>query len=85
MKEQEEESDSNKSEKYPLPYMEEEEWSKQGGVDLESTPFEVKQNREQEKEGLRKKSKATKSSLDLITSTEHDLEDLMGKVRDAME
>jgi len=40
----------------------------------------VKQYKEQEKEGLYKNMKATKSSLDPITLTEGDLDDIGDKV-----
>jgi len=60
----------------PSPHTEEEEKLEQGRGDLESTPFQVKQNREQEKDRPRKKIKATKSLLDLITLTEDDLDNI---------
>lgn len=44
----------------------------------------IKCLREQEKVGSRKKSKATKALLDLITLTEGDLHDIGDKVRDVI-
>ena len=73
-KKQEEKHDSYRSQKSPSPQIEEEEQSEQGGGDLESTPFRVKWNREQEKEGPWKKTKAINLSLDSITLTEGDVE-----------
>lgn len=75
-----EECDSDKSQKSPLPQMEEDEQSEQGREDLESTPFHVKRHRGQENEGQRKKTKASKLSLDPITLKESDLYDIGDKV-----
>jgi len=47
------------------------------------TPFRIKYTRGPEKVGLRKKSKATKTSLYLITLTKGDLNDIGDTVRDA--
>jgi len=45
--------------------------------------FYTKHNRDPEKVGPRKKSKANKTSLDLITLTEDDLNDIGDMVRNA--
>lgn len=83
-KEEEEECNSNKIQRSPLPQTEaEEQQSKQGDGDQESTPFRIKCIWEQENEGSQKKSKASKSSLDPITLTEGELDDIIDKVRDA--
>lgn len=47
-----------------------------------TTPFWAKRTSKDEKLGPRKKSKARKSSLDLITLTKGDLNDIEHTVRD---
>ncbi len=74
---EQQEHNLERSHNYPSPQMEEEERSQQGSGDQqEITPFQVKQYREQEKEGPHKKTKATKSSLDPITLMEGNLDDI---------
>ena len=51
-------------------------------MDLQVTSAHLKRPREQEKGGLRKKSKATKTSLDPITLTEGNLHEIGDMVRD---
>lgn len=81
--EEEEQCNSDKSQKSPLPQIEvEEQQLGQGGANLETIPLRVKRTRELEKVGSRKKSKAIKSSVDLITFPEGDLNDIRDTVRD---
>jgi len=56
--------------------------TKQHGVDPQETSVHIKCPREHEKRGSRKKSKATKTSLNPITLTEGDLHDIGDMVRD---
>lgn len=56
--------------------------TEQHGVDLQATSTHIKCPRAQEKGGSRKKSKASKSSLDPITLTKGDLHDIRDTVRD---
>lgn len=72
---------SHKGARSPSPETEEE-TEEQHGVDPQETSSRIKRPREPEKEGSRKKSKATKTSLDPITLTEGDLHDIDDKVRD---
>lgn len=51
---------------------------------METTPFCIKRTRGPEKLGLQKKSKSIKTSLDLITLTEGDLNDIGDMMRDAI-
>lgn len=50
---------------------------------METTPFRVKHNRDQEKVGLQKKSKTIKMSLDPITLIEDYLNEIGNATRDA--
>jgi len=59
-----------------------EEDTKQHDADPQETSSHIKQLRESEKGGSRKKSKANKTSLDPITLTERDLYDIGDTVRD---
>lgn len=52
-------------------------------MDLETTPFHAKHNRDPEMVGPQNKSKANKTSLNPITLTEGDLNDIGDTVRDA--
>jgi len=52
-------------------------------VDVETTPFQIKCNKEEEKVGMWKKSKASKNSLNPITLTKGNLNDIDDVVRDA--
>lgn len=82
--EEEEERDSDRSQKSPSSQSEgEDQCLEQGGANLETTPFQVKRTREQEKVGSRKKCQARKSSLDPVTLIEGDLNDIGDMVRDA--
>lgn len=62
----------------PLPETKEEtdEQTEQHDVDPQATSTNIKRPREQEKGWSRKKSKATKTSLDPITLTEDDLHNI---------
>jgi len=55
----------------------------QGGADLETTLFCTRSTRDLEEVGLWKKSKASKTSLDLITLIEGYLKDVGDTVRDS--
>jgi len=69
---------SEKGTRLPSPKIEEE--TEQYDVDAQETSSHFKHPMEQEKGGSRKKSKATKTSLDPITLTEgefHDIGDTM--------
>jgi len=80
----EEENGSDKSQKSPSPEVEEEdEQMEQGGMDPKMTPLPTKHNRDPEKVGPWKKSKASKTSLDPITLMEGPLNDIGDKVKDA--
>lgn len=50
---------------------------------METTPFQIKCNKEEEKVGMWKKSKASKNSLNPITLTKGNLNDIDDVVRDA--
>ena len=56
--------------------------AEQHGANLHETSVCIKHPREQEKGGLRKKSKATKTLLDPITLIEGDLHDIGDTVQD---
>jgi len=70
----------------PSPKTEEEtdEQIEQHSEDPHAMSTHIKHPREQEKGGSRKKSKATKASLDLITLTEGDLQDIGDTVQDVI-
>jgi len=72
---------SDKGVRSPSPEIKEED-TEQHGMDPKEMSTRIKHSRELEKGGSRKKSKATKTSLDHITLTEGDLYDNGDTVRD---
>lgn len=77
-------SDSEWSGKSTSPKTNEEDQLEQDGGSEEgqSTPFWVKRYREQEKKGPWKETKEAKPSLNLITLTDGDIDEIRDQVRD---